>query len=398
MSIIRTSLNYKDLNQNIIKEIFTEINLHAAKSKFDLNKYSISRDEMRDVCLFGAKALLSKFKIDKNILNSIENNGCLNDNLTKDDIDRLVPKALLESKFSRAEFGLNLGGNHFLEMQYVDKINSKDNELPSGINLNDITVMTHLGPGPFTGNLMRIYSNRAKIPFFHRILYLIAKFYFHFYENRRPDLSILEIFKYFFKPDKYQSFDKFTHIGKDFLKIIQVGTNYGYAYQLATYAAVRDAIKKVTYAHNIKDIKVDLLWNVSHNSIYMDNELFNEDIVTRHNAVKTYHNKPTILAGSYDMSSCIGFCKKSNQKNNYMNTHDHGIGSLLDKFKSEMNLKTIDDISFRYFFVRGKPKVKSCKKAKLYSSQTIESIAEYFNAENVFTPWFYVKPIATLKI
>jgi len=396
MSIIKLPFKKEELTDDIIKEFFTQLNLHAAKSKFDMNKYSLTEDELFDVCLKGASAVVDKFDLPKDITKSLELDGVLNQNLTEDDIHRLVPKALLKSKFSRAEFGLNFRGNHFLEIQYVNQIEDSDYLKELNIQEDDLTVMTHLGPGPFTGNLMRIYTNREKIGPIHRVLYFLAKSYFHFFEGKRDDLSYSEVVKYFFKPHKYQSYHIDSKLGQDFYKLIQIGTNYGYAYQLGTFTAVRDAVRVVQDKFNLTKGDAKLIWNVSHNSIYKDIIDGQEQFVVRHNSVRIYNNKPTILAGSYDVSSCIGISFEPDN-NSLLNTHDHGIGSIVARLKDEDKIDYTDKISKRYFFKRGTDIIEEIKETKVSDMKPIEAISEYFEKENIFRPWFYVNPIATLK-
>jgi tRNA-splicing ligase RtcB len=396
MSIIKLPFKKEELTKEIIIDFFAEINSHAAKTKFDMNKYSLTQDELQDVCLKGAKAVINKFDLPADILDSMELNGVMNEDLTKEDIDRLVPKALLKSRFSRAEFGLNFRGNHFLEIQSVDKIKDTEYMKQYDIQKDDLTIMTHLGPGPFTGNLMRIYTNREKIPPVHRIMYFLSKIYFHFFEGKRSDLTYSNILKYFFNPDKYQAYNIHSNIGKDFYKLIQIGTNYGYAYQLGTFTAVRDAVRVIQKKYSLSRGDAKLIWNLSHNSIYRDIIDGEEQFIVRHNSVKIYDNKPTILAGSYDVPSCIGICCESD-KNNLMNTHDHGIGSIINRLKDEKNIDFTEEVSRRYFFERGTDRIVQIKEAYISDSKPIEAIAEYFEKENIFRPWFYVKPIATLK-
>jgi hypothetical protein len=396
MSIIKLPFKKDEMNDDIIKDFFTEINSHAAKTKFDMNKYSLTQDELQDVCLNGAKAVLNKFDLPNDISDSLELNGVMNEDLTKEDIDRLIPKALLKSRFSRAEFGLNFRGNHFLEIQSVDKIEDENYMKNYDIQIGDLTIMTHLGPGPFTGNLMRIYTNREKIPPIHRIMYFLAKSYFHLFERKRSDLKYTDIMKYFFNPDKYQAYNINTSLGKDFYKLIQIGTNYGYAYQLGTFTAVRDAVRVVQKKYNLSSGDAKLIWNVSHNSIYKDKIDCKEQFVTRHNSVKIYDDKPTILAGSFDVPSCIGICCKSND-NKLMNTHDHGIGAIVARLKEEKNISFTNNISKRYFFERGIDNIEKIKEANISDYKSIEETAKYFQNENLFRPWFYVQPIATLK-
>ena len=165
---------------------------------------------------------------------------------------------------------------------------------------------------------------------------------------------------------------------------------------MGTFAAVRDAVRKVQNKFNLSKGDVKLIWNVSHNSIYrevVDDKL---QFVTRHNSVKIYDHFPTILAGSFDMPSCIGIshCPDNNL---FINTHDHGIGAIVNRLKDEKKLDHTGRISSRYFYKRGTYTLDFVKDSKIYDSKAIKEIANYCDSKNLFSPWFYVQPIATLK-
>ena len=227
-------------------------------------------------------------------------------------------------------------------------------------------------------------------------MFFFAKSYFHLLERKRKDLSIKQIIKYFFRPDTYQSFHIDTEIGKDFYKLIQIGTNYGYAYQLGTFTAIRDAVRVVQSKFQLTGGDAKLIWNVSHNSIYKDYSDGEYQFITRHNSVKIYDNKPTIIAGSFNLPSLIGIGDKPG-KNNLLDTHDHGIGSLLNRLEAENKLHVTEQISARFYFKRGKAIIEKIKPTKIYDLESIVEISRYFEKESVLKPWFYLTPIATLK-
>jgi hypothetical protein len=228
-------------------------------------------------------------------------------------------------------------------------------------------------------------------------MFFFSKSYFHFIEKKRKDLSLKEIIKYFFKPDTYQAYNINTKLGEDFYKLIQIGTNYGYAYQLGTYTAVKDAVEVIQKKYNLKTKgKTKLIWNVSHNSIYRENVEGEKQFVTRHNSVRIYNNKPTIIAGSFDVPSLIGICCNPGE-NILLDTHDHGIGSLINRLKEENKLTSTEEISNRYYFKRGTSIIEKVKPSNIYNLDAIKEISKYFDEEKILKPWFYVTPIATLK-
>ena len=63
MSVIKLPFKKIELTENILRDLFTEINIHASKNKFDMNRYSLSVDELKSVCLNGAEAVLKKYNI-----------------------------------------------------------------------------------------------------------------------------------------------------------------------------------------------------------------------------------------------------------------------------------------------------------------------------------------------
>ena len=153
-----------------------------------------------------------------------------------------MPRVLRTFPGFRAEFGLNFGGNHFLEVQYVSDL--VDTEVAARWNLfpGQVAVMSHLGPGPFTGNLLHLYSRREKVRFCRRMLYFGLKLPLH--SLTRGSASFADRYRAYFRPKRFQGFSLDSEIGRDLFHIILLGSNFGYAYQVGCYKAVSDALEQ----------------------------------------------------------------------------------------------------------------------------------------------------------
>src|SRR5439155_18042404 len=95
-----------------------------------------------------------------------------------------VPGALLGSRASRSEMGLNFGGNHFLEVQVVDEVLDATAAAEWGLVPGRVIVMYHLGPGPFGGTLLHHYSRREKLAAVRVPFLFLSKLGFHFVHRR----------------------------------------------------------------------------------------------------------------------------------------------------------------------------------------------------------------------
>ena len=396
MSVIKLPFKRNEMSDSDLETFFGHINKHASNSKFKKNKYSLTVNEFEEVCRFGARAVMQKFNISDDNLGRMELNGCMGD-VSLADYKRLMPFFFKFSRFVRCEFGLNFRGNHFLELQKVHEVVKANNFKGTSVEADDLVVMTHLGPGPLTGNLMRLFTNRKKIPTKYRIPYFFAKALYHYFQNPQKFLQAKRKKDLYFNPEEFKSFDVSTQEGKDLLTIIKMGTNYGFAYQMGTFASIIDATKEFAKSKNIDTDLPQLIWNVSHNSIYEENGEDNKlQFVTRHNATKTYYKCPTILAGSYDMDSMVGFVN-SDIKSEFNRTHDHGLGKVLERFKEGKNEKETDQISNRLFFTRGDVKAYKILSSPVLENDLLSQMTSIYQKSEVFDPWFILRPIATLK-
>src|SRR5262249_53149731 len=123
MGVVRTSLRESDVTPERLARLLTGINAHSAAHFFDTNRYSISPGDLRRVLADGAQGLFGRYGLDASVLACFEDGGRVPElGSERKALAEVVPHALLGTRFSRSEMGLNFGGNHFLEVQVVDEV------------------------------------------------------------------------------------------------------------------------------------------------------------------------------------------------------------------------------------------------------------------------------------
>lgn len=363
------------INKKFTEVFFNLISQRTHPNKFGKNKYSLTVKDLENYIIEGPNLLLKKFNLDKKILNTIENNGFINKKISKKDYEFLVPYFLRKLPFFRNEIGTNYSGNHFLEFQK---------------HKNKNYIMTHLGPGPFSGNLIRLYSSNIKIKFWKKIFINSFKFFFHL--TRRPFIIINpRNFKKIFFKSINSEFPANSNFGKDLQKIINIAQNIGYAYQLGVYAHLRDVLEDTNKILNTNHCYLSLIWCVSHNSIYNEEFKRTKSFVYRHNSVKYYKNKPILIAGYNDNNSLLVF----NNNNKDILAYDHGIGHL--RHEQKKRLKNKSKFSNIYYFQKGTKNIILKKKIFIKSPTIALNIFNEFYNINKKAIIVELEPIATYK-
>ena len=123
MSLVLTDWTKDRVEAAFLADYLERVNSQASSRRSGLTRHSPSRDELIEMLYGGAAAAVHKFGLPSSVLDAIERRGQLPvDHIPTEELRRLVPRLLLAHRGFRAEFGLNFGGNHFLEVQYVSDV------------------------------------------------------------------------------------------------------------------------------------------------------------------------------------------------------------------------------------------------------------------------------------
>ncbi len=391
MGLIMTDIDANDVSTEQLLEILRLINRKAAKTKFSTTKYSWSREQLHRVMLNGAQGVFADYDLDKSWLEAIENKGKGGvENITEQDIEECIPGFLRKSAFTRCEIGLNFGGNHFLEIQAVDKVIESNHAERWTVRNGKLGIMYHLGPGPLGGNVLNLYASRAK-PSLHR------KAGYAFFRCLYQAMKGWERWKTFGGFNSWLVLDEDSNTTRAFETVLGVVDNYGFAYRMGTVRAIVDALEKVFCATS-KDIGTRLVTDISHNSLqaetYNDHRLW----ISRHNCCRPKEGLPGIVAGSSRASSCITYGLKGCEDSVY--GYDHGIGIVLEKAEAEGTVQEDSRKlhSMTVTMLPGTDKVVKKEQFSIYDTSIIDKVINKLANAGIISGFAYMRPLMTLKM
>jgi len=388
MGVVATDLDAASLTPERLQAFFMRINAHSAAHPFDGNRYSISSDELRRVIGEGGRGVLDRYGFGDGILDRFENRGVIPGARMRAEL--LVPLHLLTTRFSCSEMGLNFGGNHFLEVQVVDKV--LDPKASFGLEPGQVVVMYHLGPGPFSGTLLHHYSRRTKLKS-HRVpLFFLSKLLFH-YLQRFGHTRPMRAWALHFRANRWTPFAVDSEEGRVFRQVLAMALNFGYAYRLATVRAIIDGLEEAVSPR----VRTELLCDISHNGITEESWGGRRGWVARHNACRLTPGGPAIVAGSYDVASYLGLGLDGGDDGR-LNSYDHGAGNLIEHFREHDRLGQEPGSVLRVKMTRGKnAQVVRREHVPMRSAEPIDRVMECLERNRVVSPAVRLVPLGNFK-
>jgi tRNA-splicing ligase RtcB len=287
--------------------------------------------------------------------------------------------------------GLNFGGNHFLEVQVVDRILDAEVAARWGFERGAVVVMYHLGPGPFGATLLHHFSRRLKLQKSRVPLFLLSKFLFH-YIQRAGRGDLLKKWNLHFRFNQRTPFDVRSEEGRLVREALAMAINFGYGYRLATLRAILDGLRESISP----EIQADLFCDISHNGVAERRTASGIECVARHNACRLESGAPAIVAGSYDVPSYLGI--GSDRIEARLDSYDHGAGHLIEHYRDEGRLPAAHGVVERFRMTRGRnARILRNDQAPVRSAEPIERLMECFLQREMMRPVVRLRPLGNLK-
>ena len=392
MGVVKTGLRADDMSPERLEAFFTRVNANAAAGRFDTNRYSISADELRRTLTEGARAVLPRYQFEPAVAERMEDGGCVPSNgLAPAALADVVPLQLLLTSFSRTEMGLNFGGNHFLEVQVVDELVDRELAKRWGFELGQVVVMYHLGPGPFSATLLNHYSRRTKLPRARVPLFFASKLLFH-YLQRMGKGAASRKWALHFRRNQWTPVPSESEEGRLLRQAFAMAINFGYAYRLATVRAIVDGLHETISP----SVAWELFCDVSHNGIEERPGPAGTSWIARHNACRLEPEKPTIVAGMYDVASYLG--KGSPGVDLQLRSYDHGAGHLIESSRQQGRLAPAEGQVTRLRMTRGRRgKLLSRKELPVRSSERLDRVMDCFQKHGMMHAAIKLRPLGNLK-
>lgn len=334
--VLSTNLTKKDIEPKI-KDILNILFSRVPCGVGSESKLRLSDTDFDKVLKDGLKWALEKGYATKEDLEHCEENGCLAGAMP----DKVSPRA---RKRGRRQLGTLGAGNHFVEIQIIDKIFDKDTAKKFGVfDIGQIVIMIHSGSRGLGHQVCSDYIRRI--------------------EEDHPD--IVEKL-----PEKELIYAPINSpAGKDYLGAMRAAANYGWCNrQLMTYW-VREGIKKVFGP----DVKLNLIYDVCHNIAKVEEyEIDNKKrkvIVHRKGATRAFGPKhrelpkvyqetgqPILIPGSMGTASymLVGTDKAMNET--FAST-PHGAGRMMSRKQASKTWraeKLKSDLEKRNIYIKAK--------------------------------------------
>ncbi len=337
MGILATSLTCTDITPERLETFYAAIRrergprygltrnmlLWLGLTERPKNGYDISKEELAAVISRGAAAAKDIYQLPEGTLDHIEYGGNVMDRETLRAFppQKILPRSAWIS--GRHDMGYGFKGNHFLEVQYVEKLCDEATARAWGLSPGQIVIMYHGGGGAVSHYLGRYFAHRKKDNSMRAKLFaFFAKLLFHF-GSKEGIHHARERWRCYFAPAPFQEIPLDSFEGKRVAASIKASLNYSYAFRLAIAKRVMDAVKAVWGP----DTRVSLVWDTIHNSIMQETINGKDLVVHRHTATRAFAGKPVIVSGYHSTNSILGVGMAHAEE--HLFSADHGAGTRI---------------------------------------------------------------------
>jgi len=342
ITVIKTSLYYKDLDHNKISLIYKH--LKDAFSDRKNSYWQISRVDLNDIIYKGVEWAKDRVGLSDSDQKNIEDEGSFfkNTDFTFKEVLNNIPSDVYQGGFKK--LGSMWVGNHFLEMSRVSKVIDNDIAKTWGIEKDQIIFMIHGEPGAFGGRIGKYFMDRKDLS----LKELIRKHRYHFtlnikkYSKRRS--------AYFNTHSSPFAIEADSDEARRYISCAYAAANYGFVNRVLAYKLVQDIVVK----YIDKNVKMEILIDVAHKIIKQEDLGGRKFWVHRNGAslalgpsfIKSHSlysktGQPVPLPGSMTAGSYI--CAAKDESSKSLFSVNHGTGRRISK-KEIKEMTTNEDV------------------------------------------------------
>ena len=232
--LLKTNLTKKDVlkrQKEIAKALYRKIPSGIGRG----SKFQITKQELKKLLEGGAKYMVEKgYGVKEDYLH-MEEEGCMKGANSNKISERAMKRGI-------GQVGTLGAGNHFLEVQYVDKIFDKEIAKVFGLKKGQITIMIHCGSRGLGHQVASDYIKKME-----------EKYGF----GNLPDRELINA------PIKSQ-------LGKDYISAMAGAMNFAFANRQLITHWVREEIKYL-----FPNSKIDTIYDVCHNIAKFEEHIVN---------------------------------------------------------------------------------------------------------------------------
>jgi len=316
----------------------------------------LTHGEVISAAIEGGEFAVDRFGIDGAELERVEEGGRL-------DLEQWGGGARLRKEvpaltwqLARLRFGTIGPSNHFVELQEVEEILDPEAAEQLGISQGQLTLQYHAGGGVLTGEIGHLFQRRKDTARVMKAAMAVQKPMYHLGSARSAEQLRNRMRLYFGKATAPVELD--SEEGQRLMLANAAAMNYGYAFRMATYAALQ-RLAVQAFGGDVGRLVVDS----PHNSIYEEEVAGERAVVHRHNSCRAYPaermtpgttfastGQAVLLPGTHRTSSYLAVA--GSRSADSLHSACHGAGTVIDQFEkngsSELDRYGRHTLRFRY--------------------------------------------------
>ncbi len=379
------NIDIKDIKK-IANSIHNDIPLGEGKSNIILNDKNFIRllkrgvSGIEDISTHEKISKIFDFDDFKNDLKNIEENGCINNGEFSSSLDHAVQRG-------KSQLGTLGGGNHFIELQVVSDIFDPDISTGWGINKNELCIMIHSGSRGFGHEIAGHFMKKA--------------------------ISYCEKNKLFLSDRQFNYFKALSPEGKEYLNAMNLSANFAFINRQIMTMFIRNSLRKL-----YSNIKIPLLYDISHNIVKKENYYNKNFYVHRKGATRSFDKnrmkntpfsnvgQPVLIPGSMGTASYLLVGIESGIESFF--SVNHGAGRIMGRKAAAGKIKKgkvireglISDEDFKkqmngVFLICEKN--SSIKEEAPGAYKDIDTVIDIVAGANLAKKIVKLKPLAVLK-
>ena len=357
----------------------------------------LTRDEVVASAVDGAQFAAERWGVDSNELERIEEGGRV-------DLEQWGGGARLRREvpaltwqLARLRFGTIGPSNHFVELQEVEEILDPEMAELLGVRQGQVTLQYHAGGGVLTGEIGHLFQRRRDTARVMRAAMAVQKPLFHLATSRSAAQLRERMRLYFARGCATVELD--TDEGQRLMLANAAAMNYGYAFRLATYGALRSIAQRVFGGETGR-----LVVDSPHNSIYEEQVDGRRAVVHRHNSCRAFPasrmpegtvfartGQAVLLPGTHRTSSYLAVAGERSADS--LHSACHGAGTVIDQFEKDgrSSLDPSGRHTLRFRYDDGEP-----TRADHLDDNGVNAAMSVLSSHRIVRPVARMRPFAVL--
>lgn len=362
MRLITTNLTKDEVAgkiKTLINQLFEKIPPGVGKKGF----LKVEKNQLKQLVEMGVTKLLAMGFVWEEDIEAIEEKGIINNA----DYSTLSSEAIDRGIHQLATLG---SGNHYLEIQTVEKIFDENLAKKYHLFLNQITIMIHCGS--------------------RGLGHQVCSDYLHLFEKNQDHLKVKVNDRQLVYAPINSSF------GQQYLSAMAAAANFAFVNrQLITYQ-VRKVFEKI-FGKKAQDLQMHLVYDVAHNIAKF--ESFGKKLlIHRKGATRSYPDQPVIIGGSMETGSYLLLGTKEALFKSFGSTA-HGSGRTMSRARAKKIIhgqKLQEELRKKGIYIKASSYSGLAEEAG-FAYKEINSVVESIEKAGLSRPIAYFKPIGNIK-